>query len=322
MSNVPRSARRKRSSKRTSGEDGKSTPSTPLLAPEVDGLTPVFTTGLGRLFTANCLDVLPRLPDGGGADTIFADPPFNLDKEYGPSVDDRRAEGEYGDWSRHWLTECARVLRPGGALFVYHLPRWAIILGGYLNDLGLTFRNNIAVTNKCRKRLSGRLYPARYDLLYYTKGEPNTFRVIRTPYERCRHCKRLIKDYGGHFKKMDPRGVTLGDLCTDIPPDEADEELTDTWLDVAPVRHARYKHPGYRANALSTLILDRVVETSTRPGDLVLDPFGGSGTTYSVCEKLGRRWIGIEVQSTQAIIDRLSGRVEVAHHENLDHVED
>jgi site-specific DNA-methyltransferase (adenine-specific) len=77
-------------------------------------------------------------------------------------------------------------------------------------------------------------------------------------------------------------------------------------------------------NALSTKVLDRVVEMSTRPGDLVLDPFGGSGTTFSVCEKRGRHWIGIEIEpaSVQAITDRLSGRVVIADHENLDHVED
>jgi site-specific DNA-methyltransferase (adenine-specific) len=122
---------------------------------------------------------------------------------------------------------------------------------------------------------------------------------------------------------MDPRGVTLTDIWTDTPPADPDgEDLTDVWPDIFPVRHEKYKSPGYKPNALSTKVLDRVVEMSTRPGDLVLDPFGGSGTSYSVCEKLGRRWIGIEIQSTQAIIDRLSGRVEVAHHENLDHVED
>lgn len=57
-------------------------------------------------------------------------------------------------------------------------------------------------------------------------------------------------------------------------------------------------------NALSTKIFERVVEMSTLPGDLVLDPFGGSGTTFAVCEKKGRQWIGTEIDFAQEIIDQ------------------
>jgi site-specific DNA-methyltransferase (adenine-specific) len=78
-------------------------------------------------------------------------------------------------------------------------------------------------------------------------------------------------DYGGHRGAMNPLGVNLKDVWTDIPP----------------VRHWKFKSKGRRANALSTKILDRVVEVSTCPGDVVFDPFGGSGTTYAVCEQRG-----------------------------------
>ena len=71
-----------------------------------------------------------------------------------------------------------------------------------------------------------------------------------------------MKDYGGHRSAMNPNGVTLKDVWTDIPP----------------VRHWKFKSKNRRANALSTKILDRVIDMSTDPGDLVIDPFGGSGT--------------------------------------------
>jgi len=103
---------------------------------------------------------------------------------------------------------------------------------------------------------------------------------------------------------MNPNGVTLKDVWTDIPP----------------VRHWKFKSKDRRANALSTKILDRVIEMSTIRGDLVLDPFGGSGTTFAVCEKKGREWIGTEIDFAEEIIDRLEGN-EIHSHKNEDFVE-
>jgi site-specific DNA-methyltransferase (adenine-specific) len=66
--------------------------------------------------------------------------------------------------------------------------------------------------------------------------------------------------------------------------------LTDVWWDISPVRHAKYKRRN-GANELSLKIMDRVIEMSTDEGDLVLDPFGGAGTTYMAAELKGRRWV-------------------------------
>jgi site-specific DNA-methyltransferase (adenine-specific) len=96
--------------------------------------------------------------------------------------------------------------------------------------------------------------------------------------------------------------------------------LKDVWTDIPPVRHWKFKSKDRRANALSTKILDRVVEMSTVQGDVVLDPFGGSGTTFAVCEKRERGWIGIELDFCQEIIDRLESG-EIHSHKNHDFVE-
>jgi site-specific DNA-methyltransferase (adenine-specific) len=96
--------------------------------------------------------------------------------------------------------------------------------------------------------------------------------------------------------------------------------LKNVWTDIPPVRHWKFKSKGRRANALSTKILDRVVEVSTCPGDIVCDPFGGSGTTYAVCQRRGRRWIGIELDHCPEIVRRLNDR-SVEHHRNNDIVD-
>ncbi len=235
---------------------------------------------------------------------VFADPPFNLNKVYGKNSNDNRSGLEYISWCHQWIDECIRVLKPGGALFIYNLPKWNILLGTYLINAGMQFRHNIAIDMKTCLPIPGRLYPSHYSLLYFTKGKPKTFRKIRTPVETCRHCKGEIKDYGGHRGAINPKGVNLKDV----------------WVDIPPVRHWKFKSKNRQANALSTKILDRVVEMTTIEGEIVLDPFGGSGTTYDVCEKKWRRWVGIDINCVADIIDRMENS-NIAHHRNDDYVE-
>lgn len=170
---------------------------------------------------------------------------------------------------------------------------------------GLEFRHWVAVEINARLPIKGRLYPSHYSLLYYTKGKPKIFRRIRTPIQTCRHCGKEIKDYGGHRHAMNPKGVTPKDV----------------WIDIPPVRHWKFKSKNRRANALSTKLLSRVIEMSTLKGDLVLDPFGGSGTTYAVCEEKGRSWLGIESDFTPEIIERLESNA-IHLHTSDDYVEE
>ena len=83
--------------------------------------------------------------------------------------------------------------------------------------------------------------------------------------------------------------------------------LSDVWLDIPPVRHAKYKRRD--ANALSLKLMDRIVSMGSDPGSLVLDPFGGSGTTYVAAELTERRWIGSELDCSPIIerFDNLEG---------------
>jgi site-specific DNA-methyltransferase (adenine-specific) len=96
--------------------------------------------------------------------------------------------------------------------------------------------------------------------------------------------------------------------------------LKDVWTDIPPVRHWKFKSKDRPANALSTKILDRVIEMSTVPRDLVLDPFGGSGTTFAVCEKKDRCWLGSEIDFAPEIVERLETG-EIHSHKNDDFIE-
>jgi site-specific DNA-methyltransferase (adenine-specific) len=250
--------------------------------------SPIHETRLGKLFHGDCLEVLPNIAMGT-VDLVFADPPFNLGKDYGKGIPDARSEAEYLGWCKTWIRECVRILKGGGAFYLYNLPRSNIELGGELNRLGLTFRHWIAVDIKFSLPIPGRLYPSHYSLLYYTKGKPRVFERPRIPVPVCRHCGGDIKDYGGHRGKLNPAGLNVADVWSDIPP----------------VRHNSTKRRS--ANELSIKLLRRVLSISTRLGDVVLDPFGGSGTTYVAAEEMGRKWLGIELGDCAPIVRRLNG---------------
>jgi site-specific DNA-methyltransferase (adenine-specific) len=262
-----------------------------------------YQSRYGALFHDDCLNILPGIKSNI-IDTIFADPPFNLRKIYGENTNDSLSEAKYLAWSKTWIQECVRVLKPGGSLFIYNLPRWNIMYGSYLFDLGMLFRHWIAIAMSTSLPIPGRLYPSHYSLLYYTKGKPNVFKRIRTPVELCRHCGKEIKDYGGHRKALNPNGVTLKDV----------------WTDISPVRHWKFKDKRRGANALSTKLVSRVILMSTNVGDIVLDPFGGSGTTFDRCQNLGRFWIGVEIDYAEEIVSRIQN-YHVGGHVSNDYVE-
>ena len=267
-------------------------------------IRPVYSTSLGALFKGDSIKILPQFR-ASKFDMIFADPPFNIGKGYGRAVNDRKTQEEYLQWCRTWIAECVRLLKPGGSFSIYNMPKWNIQLANFLLDSNMLFRDWIVVDVKLGLPIPGRLYPSHYSLLYFTKGKHKTFHRVRVPIQKCRHCGGDVKDYGGHRSAINPKGINLSDVWSDIPP----------------VRHWKFKSKKRKANALSTKLLERVVGLSTNGGDLVLDPFGGSGTTFAVCEKLKRRWVGIEIESSSVIVERLKEK-NLHHYRNDDSLEE
>lgn len=247
-----------------------------------------FETSLGQLFQGDSFSLLKQI-ESDSIDLVFADPPFNLAKLYPSEIDDNLKAEKYLHWCQEWLAECVRVLKPGGSLFLWNLPKWNVSLGSFL-DGAMSFRNWIGVDIKYSMPIQNRLYPSHYSLLYYVKGDkPKTFKPDRSAMQTCSKCFNELKDYGGYKDKMNPLGINL----------------TDIWTDIPPVRHAKYKRR-VGANELSLKLLDRIIEMASEPGDIVLDPFGGSGTTYMAAELKQRRWVGCEIGPVDVIIERFN----------------
>lgn len=249
-------------------------------------ITPEFETDLGKLYHTDCMEMLKAVPSNS-VDMVFADPPFNLNKLYPSNINDDLKAELYLNWCEDWIAECIRVLKCDGTLLLWNLPKWNSALSSFLNGR-MTFRHWVAVDIKYSLPIQGRLYPSHYSLVYYVKGDkPKTFHPDRLPMQTCPKCFGDLKDYGGYKSKMNPDGVNLSDI----------------WIDIPPVRHNKYKRR-QGANELSLKLLDRVIEMSTNEGDIVLDPFGGSGTTYVAAELKNRRWIGSEIGPIEDIVNR------------------
>ncbi|KDE25370.1 MULTISPECIES: site-specific DNA-methyltransferase [Bacillus] len=247
--------------------------------------SPIFKTDFGVLYQDDSLSLMENLPKNS-FDLIFADPPFNLNKKYESKINDQLSKTEYLKWTETWVLRCIDLLKEGGSFFVWNLPIWNTYISSILNKY-LNFRQWITVDIKYQLPIPNKLYPAHYSLLYYTKGKkPNTFNNQRLPIEICRHCGGDIKDYGGYKNKLNKNGLNL----------------TDVWHDLSPVRHSKYK--SRESNELPIKLLERVISMASNEGDLIFDPFGGSGTTFIVSEILKRKWIGCEIGPVDSIIKR------------------
>ncbi len=227
-----------------------------------------------KIIHGDSLQVLRSFPDNC-MDVCFADPPFNLSKKYN-AYKDRKELDEYLFWCEEWIREMVRVTKPTGSIFVHNIPKWLTHYATILNKMAY-FRHWIS-WDAMSAPLGRTLLPAHYGILFYTKAPKGyKFYEVRAPHKRCRLCGEFLKDYGGKKDQMHP----FGNLVSDV------------WTDIHRIRHdvRRDEHPCQ----LPIHLLERVILMSTDEGDVVLDPFLGTGTTAIAAKTLRRHYIGIEL---------------------------
>lgn len=230
------------------------------------------------IIQGDCIEVLKGLPDRS-VDLVFADPPYNLqlggdllrpDNSRVDAVDDHWDQFEsfaaYDAFTRAWLTECRRVLKDDGAIWVIGSYHNIFRVGTVLQNLGFWILNDVVwrKTNPMPNFKGARFTNAHETLIWAAKG---------------RGAKRYTFNYDAMKMANDElqmRSDWTFPLCT------GEERLKD--------ETGAKAHPTQKPEAL----LHRVLLASTRPGDVVLDPFFGTGTTGAAARRLGRRYVGIE----------------------------
>jgi site-specific DNA-methyltransferase (adenine-specific) len=236
-----------------------------------------------KVIEGDAIEVMREIPDNS-VDMTFADPPFNLGKRYNNYHDKKRID-EYLEWCRLWLKEMVRITKPTGSIFVHHIPKWLTYFAGFLNEIAY-FRHWI-VWDAMSSPLGKTLLPSHYGILWYTKEKRGfKFYDIRSAHPRCRNCGIVLQDYGGKKNKMHPYGPLISDV----------------WKDIHRIKHKnrRDEHPCQ----LPIPLLERLILMTTDEGDIVLDPFVGTGTTAIAAKRLGRKYIAIDIDSKYVKIAR------------------
>jgi site-specific DNA-methyltransferase (adenine-specific) len=231
----------------------------------------------------NFLRQIKRLHPDGLFDLVFADPPYNLAKGY-DEYKDNVSDETYVRWCNNWLLAMADSLKPGGSLMVLNLPKWAVRHAAFLNGI-LEFRHWIAWDALSDPR--GKLMPAHYALLYYTKPAASqvfNYSPIGAP---------LASDF---VEPPDSPKYCLRARCVRHRKRTGNDEkveLSDVWFDVHRIKHKRDRdaHPCQ----LPDKLMERIVSLTTSTGDIVFDPFCGAGTTAIASYKLGRHFVTVDV---------------------------
>jgi DNA modification methylase len=243
---------------------------------------------MNTLIQGDCLDRFAQLEDQC-VDLVFADPPFNIGYDY-DSYHDQKESEDYVDWCRKWGQETHRVLKPNGTF-------WLAIGDDFAAELKVAFQK---IGFHCRS----------WVVWYYTFGVHCKKKFSRSH----THLFHFVKDLKSFAFNADAIKVPSARqlVYADVRAKEGGKLPDDTWFlrpqdmpeSFTPEEDVWYfprvcgtfkERAGWHGCQMPEQLLGRIIKACSHPGDLVLDPFAGSGTSLVVAKKLGRRWLGFEL---------------------------
>jgi DNA modification methylase len=254
------------------------------------------------IYCGDCLDVLKRFPDNS-VDLIYLDPPFFSNRHYEVIWKDGAEIRAFGDrwkgginhyvgWMEERIRQCHRVLKDTGSIYVHcdwHAVHYLKVMmdkvfvgGGFNNEIIWVYSR----ATSPKQKVWGRMHD---NILFYSKSHNWTFNVddVRLPYSES------SKSREGYTKMFHNEGDLKGGKCKLNPLGKFPED----WWNIPIIRPNAEERLGYPTQKPLEL-LERIIKASSNKGDIVLDPFCGCGTTLVAAQKLGRRWIGIDISRT------------------------
>lgn len=213
-----------------------------------------------------------RLIAPRSVDLIFADPPYNIGVNYGDGHNDARVHDNYLLWCDQWFEACARVLKPGGSIYLMHYPK---VCADWFHrlDRWFVFRHWITwhfYTNIGQSPTGWT--SSQRAILYYTKGAGFTFNALADP-----------QPY------RNPNDKRIRELVANGSPGVTPYDVWEYNL----VKNVSAEKTGWQ-NQVPLALVERIIKVSSKEGDLVCDPFMGSGTTAEAAARNNRRWIGFD----------------------------
>lgn len=244
----------------------------------------------------DCIAGLKKLEEGS-VDLAFADPPFNIGYDY-DVYQDRLERDRYLAWSRDWTGEVVRALKPNGTFWLAIGDEYAAELKVMLQEVhGLTCRSWVVwyytFGVNCKYKFS-----RSHAHLFYMVKDPKRFTFnADAPSVRVPSARQLVYADG----RANPKGRLPDDTWILRPQDLPDgfQPDDDTWY-FPRVCGTFAERAGWHGCQMPERLLGRIIDACSNEGDLVLDPFGGSGTTLAVAKKLKRRFLGFELSPQYA----------------------
>lgn len=240
-----------------------------------------------RIYVGDCREMIPCIPEcaAGAVDLIFADPPFNWNRAY-DKWDDAMPDDQYLQFTYDWLDLCIKSLTPTGTLFVNIPDTWAAEIVVHLKRRRMTFVNWCIWHYRFGQNTTGRFINSKVHVLYFSKH----------PTQRTFNDKEILEP--------SDRATTYNDART-FNKKEGESGLRlpmDVWYGPywGRIQGNNKERRANHDNQIPEAYLERVIRCASNPGDLVMDPFLGSGTTGTVARELRRRSIGIEFSDANA----------------------
>jgi site-specific DNA-methyltransferase (adenine-specific) len=225
----------------------------------------------------DCIAMSDQIDDAS-VDLIFADPPYNIGKQYGEFKDSWPTEAAYAQWCYTWLELCIKKLKPNGSMYIMTSTQSMPYLDLWLRDK-VSILSRIVWHYDSSGVQARKHYGSLYEPILFCVKDPKsyTFNANEIAVEAPTGAVRRLIDYR--------KEVPAPYKTTKIP--------GNAWyFPRVRYRMSEYEqHPSQKPEAL----LERIIKASSNPGDLVLDPFAGTFTTGAVAQKLKRRSIGIEL---------------------------
>ena len=266
-------------------------------------IQPYFETKFGKLYNYDAIQYLKQL-ESNSVDLIFADPPYNIKKA---EWDSFSSQAEYINWSMEWITEAHRILKKTGSLYICGFSeiladiKWAAShLFKGCKWLIWFYRNKANLGNDW-----GRSHES---ILHFRKSKAFIFNIdaVRIPYnehtlkypqrtqaESSQYANGRKKDY---IWEPNPLGAKPKDV-----------------LEIPTISNSSWeKYPHLTQKPVE--LLRKIILSSSNQNSIILDPFGGSGTTYAVAEAYERKWLGTELNQEycQIIRTRLSDELHIS----------
>jgi len=226
---------------------------------------------LNRIICGDCIEVLGKVREPF-ADLIFADPPFNIGYKYDKYYDKVKSKN-YIAWTKDWMSVCKKVLKPHGSFYIAIGDEYAANVKIIAGDLGLIMRNWIIWHYTFGQQTKYKFARAHTHIFYFVNDKKKfTFNnhAVRVPSDR----QLIYND-----RRANPKGKMPNDVWDEFP------RVCGTFKE----------RQGWHPCQMPESLLRRIIAVSSNPGDCVLDPFSGSGTTAAAAYQLGRSYVGVEI---------------------------